>query len=188
MKHGLLALLLLGACGVGDEGNEPVDPGNMTAAERLCTDTYTIAGNFTLGTASPDRVNNETQEPPGDGEPDIQGCWPAGTWKFSLTSTGGDCSPAPSIPPSVEFRVDFIDDPVEFSFEEVLTVPASEHYRLHVSQGGGGLCEGGLEIYSNDGKEVWNLQPALDVFNTSGPLTGLGEFSRFSKNQIPDTN
>lgn len=187
MKHGALAsLLLLGACGVGDD--EPIQPGNMTAAERLCTDEYEVTGTFALGQASPDNVNNDTQEAPGDGIPDIQGCWPTGTWNFTLARIGGDCTPAPTIPSSFSFRVDFIADPLDPSYEETLIAPASDEYRLHVSQGGGGLCEGGLEVYSTDGKEVWNIHPTLDVFNQNGPLGGSGEFSRFSKNQIPDTN
>lgn len=165
----------------------------MTAEERLCTDTYSIAGTFTLGESSPDNVNNETGEAPGDGMPDIQGCWPAGTWTFALTRIDGDCSPAPTIPPSFSFEVDFIADPIEPDFMETLIAPAvgsgpAADYRLHVSQGGGGLCEGGLEVFTADGKESYNLHPVLDVFNVSGPLIGSGEFSRFSKNQIPETN
>jgi hypothetical protein len=188
MKHGAVAsLLLFAACGVGDDGTDPVNP-NPTAAERLCSDTFELSGTFTLGMPSPDNVNNETQVAPGDGIPDIQGCWPTGTWRFTLASTGGDCSPAPTVPTSVEFRVDFINDPVEPGYSEVLVAPVSEHHRVHVSQGGGGLCEGGIELYSTDGKEVYILNPTLNVFNQNGPLGGSGEFSRFSKNQIPDTN
>lgn len=187
MKHGALAsLLLIAACGVGDEA--PIQPGNMTAAERLCTDTYDLSGTFTLGQASPDNVNNDTGEAPPDGMPDIQGCWPTGTWSFTLTRSGGDCSPAPTLPGSVQFHVDFLADPIEPSYAEVLDAPAVAHHRVHVSQGGGGLCEGGIELYSDDGKEVYNLHPTLNVFNQNGPLGGSGEFSRFSKNQIPDTN
>ncbi len=186
MKHAVASLMLLAACGVGDDGTDPVT--NPTAAERLCTDTYTLAGTFTLGMPSPDNVNNETQEAPGDGVPDIQGCWPTGAWSFTLTSTGGDCAPEPTVPTSVQFRVDFIADPIEPGYEEVLVAPVTEHHRVHVSQGGGGLCEGGIELFSTDGKEVFNLHPTLDTFNQNGPLGGSGEFSRFSKNQIPDTN
>lgn len=177
----LPSLVLIGACGVGDEGPTP---NNTQAAERLCTDTYSLAGNFTLGMASPDRVNNDTQQAPPDGIPDIEGCWPVGTWTFTLTRTGGDCSPAPTLP-SIAFDVDFVDDPIEPGYMEILTSPSIADHRLHISQGGGGLCEGGLELYSADGKEVFNLHPTLDVFNTSGPLAGAGEFSRFSKNQTP---
>jgi hypothetical protein len=164
----------------------------MTAEERLCTDNYSVSGTFTLGESSPDNVNNETGEAPGDGMPDIQGCWPAGTWTFSLTRIDGDCGTV-AVPPSFSFEVDFIADPIEPDFMETLIAPAvgsasAADYRLHVSQGGGGLCEGGLEIFSTDGKEVFNIHPTLNVFNTSGPLEGSGEFSRFSKNQVPETN
>ena len=73
MKHGAVAsLLLFAACGVGDDGTDPVNP-NPTAAERLCSDTFELSGTFTLGMPSPDNVNNETQVAPGDGIPDIQG-------------------------------------------------------------------------------------------------------------------
>lgn len=159
----------------------------MTAAERLCTDTYSITGNFTIGQQSPDNQNNETGEPGADGEPDIQGCWPTGKWVFTLARSGGDCTPGPSIPSSIEFDVIFNADPIEPDFTEMLLEPTVDDYRLHVSQGGGGLCEGGLELFTKGGTEVFNLQPTLNVFNVSGPLAGVGEFSRFSKNQVPET-
>jgi hypothetical protein len=179
----LIAALSLGACGVGDEGN-PLPP---PTDERLCTVAYTLSGNYTVGQAPPDRVNNETQEPTPDGIPDIEGCWPVGTWTFSMTPTDGDCSPEPSEPASVTVKVDFVDDPIDPTYNITLQSPTSVN-RVKISQGGGGLCEGVFELFSDDGKETYNLHPTLNVYNQNGPLEGQGEFARFTVNQIPISN
>ncbi|MBX3159626.1 MAG: hypothetical protein KF773_26890 [Deltaproteobacteria bacterium] len=180
----LSGVFFLAACGVGDD-----DGGDDTSGtdKRLCTTTFALTGQYTLGSSPPDRVNNETQAPPADGIPDIQGCWPTGTWSFSLTATEGTCTPAPAPPTTVAFRVDFVDDAVEPRYTYTLTQPASgvRNPRVSVSQGGGGTCEGIIELFNDNGKEVYNLTPYISVFNQSGPISGQGEFSRWNRDQTP---
>ena len=53
---------------------------------------------------------------------------------------------------------------------------------VSVSSSAGGVCEGILLIYSADGKQVWNLHPALHPDST---IDGLGDFETHSTNQIP---
>jgi hypothetical protein len=174
---------LLAACGVGEDD----DDSSSGMDVRLCTTTFTLSGNYTLGASPPDRVNNDTQAPPADGIPDIQGCWPTGTWSFQMTPAEGDCSPAPTPPPTIAFRVDFVDDAVEPKYTYTLTQPTTgiSNPRVNVSQGGGGTCEGIVELFSADGKETYNLTPNIAVFNTSGPITGQGEFARWNRDQTP---
>ncbi len=185
----LLAMLVLtSACGVGDD-DMPTPP--STPEPRLCSTDFSIAGQFTLGMPVPDEVNNETGMPPGDGMPDINGCWPIGTWTFTLTQTANTCDPAPTPAASYSFRTDYVDGPggaTDKQYQHTLLSPTgfpSTNWKVKVSSGGGGLCEGGIELYSADGKQSWNLHPAIDVFNTSGPIEGFGEYAEWADNQIP---
>lgn len=181
-----ISLLLIGACGVGDDGGPtgPTDP-------RLCTTSFSLTGTFTVGAAPPDAVNNETREPPGDGVPDIEGCWPTGTWTFTAavkanTSNEPDCAPQPTAPQSLQFKVDFVNDPIEPTYTYTVIAPTTfKKTTAKVTSGGGGLCEGLMELFSEDGLETFNFHPVLNVFNQNGPLEGQGEFARFSVNQIP---
>ena len=52
-------------------------------------------------------------------------------------------------------------------------------YRLKVTEGGGGLCEGGLELYSMDKTSYWNLHPA----QTGTVLSGDGDYALFQEPQ-----
>ena len=54
---------------------------------------------------------------------------------------------------------------------------------MKVSQGGAGLCEGELQIFSADGKTVWLLKPSLYADNS---ILGDGEFAIFAENQWPN--
>lgn len=185
LAYAAISLLLIGACGVGDDNGPtgPTDP-------RLCTTEFNLTGTFTVGLAPPDVVNNETRDPPGDGVPDIEGCWPTGSWTFTAAVTANmsgetECAPAPTTPQSLQFKVDFVNDAIEPSYTyTVLTPTTFKKSTVKVSSGGGGLCEGQMELFNEDGKEVFNFHPVLNVFNANGPLTGQGEFARFSTSQI----
>jgi hypothetical protein len=52
-------------------------------------------------------------------------------------------------------------------------------YKVKVSEGGGGDCEGGLELFSQDGKSYWNFHPAL----TGTEIAGQGEFRIYQEAQ-----
>jgi hypothetical protein len=180
---GLLSLSL-SACGVGDN-DMPDLP--MTPEPRVCSSTLAITGTFTIGAAVPDEVNNDTQLPPGDGMPDFTGCWPTGTWLFNLAVGENSCETPPVPLAEYRFRTDYVDDAMgEPQYEYTLLAPQlTTNFRLKVSSGGGGLCEGILEIYSPDGLESWNLHPALNSFNMSGPLSGEGEYALWTESQYP---
>jgi len=170
--------LLITGCGVGDNQSSTPDP-------RICQAHFTVAGTFTLGQAPPDRVNNDTQVPPADGVPDIQGCWPVGTWTFTLAQDDNTCKTAPTPLAEYKFTTTFVDDPVEPDYAYALNEPnpAGAKYRVGVSSGGGGLCTAQMELFSDDGKQTWILNPALNSFNMSGPLDGLAEYAEWKDAQ-----
>ena len=175
----LAPLLLFGACGVGDDGPP------STPEPRICQAHFTVSGTFTLGMPSPDKVNNDTGAPPGDGMPDIMGCWPVGTWTFTLKQDDNNCAKEPTPLAEYKLNVAFIDDPVEpdYMYTLVEPNPTTTKTRQSVSSGGGGLCVANIEVFSEDGKQTWNLQPALDVFNMNGPLTGVAEYAEWKDSQ-----
>ncbi len=173
-----LILALLSACGVGDNDT----PLPSTPEERICSATLAIAGSFAMSSPVPDTVNNDTQMPPGDGIPDFTGCWPTGVWTFTATVGENNCATAPVPDPEYKFTTTYtLDSNMEGpKYDLVLNTPAlTGDFRLKVSSGGGGLCEGVIEIYKTGATEAWILHPALNVFNMSGPLTGEGEYSLY---------
>lgn len=177
MKRLGLLLILVSACGTDEVPNTP-DP-------RQCTAALALSGTFTMSRASPDDVNNDTGDPPGDGRPDINGCWPTGTWAFTASIMSNDCATPPALE-TYTVRVDFGQNSLmepEYTYHLVTPDPAVTHNTVKVSSGGGGLCEGNFEIYSPDGKKVWNLHPTLNTFNMSGPLEGMGEYAEFKDSQ-----
>lgn len=177
-----LLLVTAGACGVGDD-SPPVEP---TPDPRVCTAILAITGDFAISAMVPDDVNNDTQMPPGDGLPDFTGCWPVGTWTFTMAVTENTCATAPTPEASYSFRTDYVPDMNgEPQYQYTLLAPTPMNYRLKVTSGGGGLCEGLVELYSDDGLESWILHPALNVFNTSGPLGGEGEYSIWKEPAYP---
>ena len=179
---GVLFALSVGACGVGDDDNELPN----TPEPRLCSANLAIIGTFTLGAMVPDDVNNETGDPPGDGVPDFSGCWPTGTWTWTMTVSDNTCATPPAPAPSYSFRTDFVPDANgDPQYQYTLLAPQNPNYTLKVSSGGGGLCEGLLELFSPDGLQSWNLHPTLNSFNMNGPLAGSGEYAEWRDNQIP---
>lgn len=63
-----------------------------------------------------------------------------------------------------------------------LTDPAAR-YIVKVSQGGSGLCEGEVDLYSADGKTVYSLKPEL---NADSSITGDGEYNIYGTDQWPN--
>lgn len=182
LGFGLGLALASAACGVGNDEGTPSTPD-----PRICAANLSLTGTFTLGMPSPDKVNNDTHLPPGDGLPDIQGCWPTGTWSFTAAVVDNTCKTAPTLLAEYKFRTDFVDDPVDPTYNYVLLAPnpTTTSNRVKVSSGGGGLCEAGVELFSADGKQSWNLHPTLNVFNVSGPLAGVGEYAEWNDAQYP---
>ena len=160
----LLATIALGACGVGGASPDGADRNAQLGI--VCNASFKTQGTFAIGSPQPAGV---------------QGCWPIGVWTFTATMNTNECPTAPALQAQYQFKAEEIPDnngdPVQtFTY---LTEPAA-HYRLKVSSGGGGLCEGGLQIYSPDGLQFWNMKPSL---NADGSLTGFGEYSLYKTDQ-----
>ena len=193
MKRAIgILLALTGACAVGPDGpdQEPIDPN----PERIvCSASFKTVGTWTAGVpvrdldpASPDYTPT--------------GCWPVGTWTFTATldntldvkditgdQVGDRCGevPATAVPrveASYTFRVD--RTPTEEGLEETYAMTGalsgSALYRLKVTEGGGGECEGGVEIYSTDNKQYWNFKPV----QTGAAITGQGEYTEYLDAQV----
>jgi len=162
LRVGLLAGLLAAGCGVGNDGGFQ---GTNTLG-RICSASLTITGSFEQGMAKP---------------ADVNGCWPVGTWTFSAAIASNDCDTAPTFLPQYQFKVDQTldaDGNPEQSFT-YLTDPNS-HFRVKVTSGGAGQCEGELDLYSTDGTEVWILHPELyDDLSVLGD----GEYSLYDSDQ-----
>lgn len=179
----LFSLLLVGACGVGDEETNTPD-------ERLCDATLAITGTFTMTQPVPDLLDNETNMPGPDGMPDFTGCWPTGNWAFSATIEDSTCASTPQQPTQeYRFTTTYMQAPDggggEYAYQLVSPPLQAGEYRLKVSSGGGGLCEGIMELYLEGATKAWLLHPALNVFNQSGPLTGVGEYGEYDEAIFP---
>lgn len=196
-----VSLLAVG-CGVGNDDLEetPTNPNGLT-----CSDAFKISGTFAPGTpARP--IDMDTGAP-------ITGCWPVGTWTFTVTrdpgadnvlDLTGDGAPdrcgevakttAPTIDASYAFTVkrEYVVEPTEEGYIESYQMTGAVEdaqqirwngkvlHRLKVTEGGGGECEGGVEIYSADGLNYWNLKPAL----TGTTLSGFGDYAAYEKSQL----
>ena len=178
---GILAscLLVLGACTTGSVGDDVNvgDDSNEDTDEILCTTSFSLTGTYTISDPKPTTVT---------------GCWPIGSWSFSPTVTSNNCTPSPTPDGNYTFTVARDTTSAEPDFDWLYSYPADPTAELHVSSGGGGLCEATLLIYSTDGKQVFNFHPALPDLNldglADGTIDGNGTFEIHTKDQrsVPD--
>jgi hypothetical protein len=185
------ALLLLGACvvGEGDAGDPddiigPGTPDNPNAVR--CSSGFKTTGQFTQSAPRP------TVNEPGDprqGEP-IQGCWPVGTWTFTVThdpdaealdadgdGVGDKCGDVPgtSLPAlesSYSFTVTRVEDADAGGVVEQYEYNGSSpnFFSVKVTEGGGGDCQGGMEFASADRTSWWHFNPTICTSDeTRGP-------------------
>jgi len=186
---------LLGACGVGDEGDDGVTPTDPNPLRLQCSAGITITGTFTESVTNPrpPDVNDPTQ---------LQGgCWPVGTWNFTaavdpaadvldITGDGvGDrCgevagTTAPTFESSYSFSVDRVDDPANDGIVETYQyIGTSPNFvSIKVSEGGGGDCEGIMEFKSTDSKSWWVFNPVIctsaGCVSPSNTISGKGDFT-----------
>jgi hypothetical protein len=160
--------LLLAACGVGD------DPVSDDRDEQLgidCNATFTTSGTWTA--AAPARP----AEVP-------TGCWPVGTWTFTAKVDTNECAAPPAVLPTYSFKVDRAVNPdptKDIGYVESYTWLGDQAllFKLAVTETGSG-CEGGLELYSVDGMEYWNMKPLL---MENGTVAGFGEYAHFTESQ-----
>jgi hypothetical protein len=181
-------LLATTACGVGgDDGPTGGGGGDTQGSDDrntklgiTCNATFKLSGTFTPGT--PGRpIDPDTNAP-------ITGCWPVGTWNFTaaLDPASNECKTAPTALPSYSFRVDRAEGSDQQGLVDTyanLTSVNGLRWHLSVSSNGQG-CEGNFEFGSADGKEYWNMQPA--VLNTAQTtITGNGDYSLYNKDAWP---
>jgi hypothetical protein len=196
----LLSSFLGVGCGVGD------DSGDIP----ICADAFKVTGTFTPGT--PARPATDPTPDETGAYPPFTGCWPFGTWNFTVaidpsedaiqdfnndkvpdrcgTVSGTSIATFES---SYSFTVTRMDDAKD-DFIDTYTLAGTTQdgertffndkilYKLKVTEGGSAECEGGLELYSKDGKSFWNLHP------TQGGTTigGTGDFFLYKSSQLKD--
>ena len=182
----LSAACTTGSSGTGDGGGSSIMAGHPEASMQqegiTCSTFYAATGTF---------VPN-TSDPPPSG---FTGCWPIGTWTFSLTvstdtTMGGgidSCAASGKEPtPLAQYRftgtttTDADGDPVEhFTYNPQSTDP-TVNYTAKVTEGGSGICAGNLTLYDATGEQVWSMSPEL---NTDNSITGNAEFDLFPTDQ-----
>lgn len=164
------AVLLATGCLVEapDEGGIQMGPDLIG---RVCTMQMTVTGSFM-----------QTMAPPvhEDGTP-YTGCWPIGVWTFQAMRGSTDCQTAPQLLGQYQFKVEhrLDQDGNPYQTNTYMTDPSVRH-RIKVSQGGDGLCEGELNLFSADGKEVWIIKPELYADKRLG---GDGEYALYKSDQ-----
>lgn len=129
----------------------------------LCEAQLALYGTFSMSMAKPD---------------DVSGCWPVGVWRFTSRLQANDCDQAPSLEPEYSFQVTRDEDSVETY--QYLNTPGYERVRMKVTSGGGGLCEGALQLFSPDGTTVVNFKPSL---HEDLSIDGFGEYAIFESDQ-----
>jgi hypothetical protein len=193
----LVSMIGVVACTTGDDANSK----NPNPQGRVCGATMTVSGNFVADPSAP--------APTG-----YAGCWPAGMWTFSAAVAMNDCSSQPMLAQSYAFQgiEEFsctldpmqrcsVDadcaptssgtcdptQPIVDKFKLVTPDPTSIRSIVKVSELGNAMCEGEVDLYSNDGTQVWEFRPDLQQM-VSGNLTGQGEFTIFTTDQYPTGN
>ena len=163
---GLCAALLATACTV-----EGVDDGMPDLIGRVCTMQMTVTGSFAQTSTPPLNEDGST----------YTGCWPIGTWTFQAQRGTSDCSSTPMLLNQYQFKVEekLDSDGLPYQVNTFMTDPGIRN-RVKVSQGGNGLCEGELNLFSTDGKEVWIIKPELYADKHLG---GDGEYALHDSDQ-----
>lgn len=191
-----VVLSLLIGCGVGDE-TTPIDPNPLAIS---CTDGFKVSGTFTASTPRPvdvegcwpagtwtfqlslDPTDDQILDVTGDQLPDRCGRVPStspatfeSSYAFTVTRTDQGNGYVDSYAMAGGSFANNCTD------GEGRPTSGACVYRLKVSEGGGGECEGSLEIYSADRTELWNLKPSQTTGVTA--LTGQGEYTKYTEPQ-----
>jgi hypothetical protein len=176
LAHVGLVALLASACGVGGvDGGDDDDDGDEleggTDNEQLgikCRAELDTSGSFAVGMTKPD---------------DITGCWPVGVWTFSASVVSNECDGDPALLSEYAFEITVLadaDGELQQQFE-YLSEAGDDIVQMDVSSGGGGLCEGGVQILSADGLREWNFKPSLQADDT---LAGHGQYREYFDSQL----
>ncbi len=165
----LLGSLVLGACGVGDEAAESDDRNEQLGI--VCNATFKTTG--TWAPTAPTRPADNT------------GCWPVGTWTFTATIDENECANAPALLPQYQFKVERAVNPdplKDDGLEETVTWLGANTVKVRkvdVSEIASG-CQAGVELFSMDGKQFWNMRPHLAP---NGTMDGFGEYALYDSDQ-----
>jgi hypothetical protein len=138
----------------------------------------------------------------GDGQPDILGCWDDGVWSFQVAITTDNCTTPPVALPTYKFSSlytitpagcvagskDAMGNPICELSDEMYTymTDPTTHAHVKTTSGGGGICEGELELFSTDGKAVWTMTPVLTAYSTdmtTGTVAGQFEYATYPTDQ-----
>jgi hypothetical protein len=185
-------------CVTGEDG----DGGGGGVVDRItCATNLSITGTHVEGDNGP--------LPPAEGA--LSGCRPIGTWQFTVTATGatdlvetdGDpipaCANTAGLLSQYSFRVDFDGtQPIEdryYAWLYTVVTPADDaEAELKVTSGGGGLCEGDLQVFPTpDGKTTIIMHPTIesdggDPPQSTGNLIGSGTYEVHTLNTVPELN
>jgi hypothetical protein len=150
--------------GGSTNGGSGATDGGIPVGMLLCQADLSITGTYAQGNAPP-------ADFPG-------GCWPDGTWTFTVAVSQNGCSTAPKLEAMYSFKVQEDND-----YNDTITYlsdPTNKDDSLKLSGGEGGLCTGAFLLFSADGKTVINLRPALQVGNV---LNGKGDYRIYDQDQ-----
>lgn len=164
------AIAISGCLGSYKSPTAPIpDPPGDKRTETLgiiCEANLAITGSFVLGAPQPE---------------DVSGCWGVGTWTFKAAPMQGGvntCKDGVKLENEYVFKA--TRDVDDNEIYEYVTDPTNTNVRIKITSGGSGTCEGGLSIFSSDGKIIWNLKPNLHVDNH---LDGQGEYEVYGSDQ-----
>jgi hypothetical protein len=129
----------------------------------VCDADLTVAGTFAASAPQP---------------VDVIGCWPVGTWTFTLAVTDNRCPTPPDLRTS--YRIEVSQDADGNQRYTDLDDPNNPSPDLRVTSGGSGLCEGSFRFYSADGKTVTNVTSNLHADNI---VDGHGEYEIRTEDQ-----
>jgi hypothetical protein len=161
------AVLGFAACDTGSVGNGGPDANTSPdqALGIICNATFKLTGTFVQSEAQPSGTS----------------CWPVGMWTFTASMDSNQCNPAPAILPQYQVQVGEVPD-VDGFYDWTYSFVTNTNAKvlLKVSGDGGGICQGGFEVFSDDGKQVWDMKPSLETGNV---LDGFGEYALYDSNQ-----
>jgi hypothetical protein len=147
---------------------EPMPPGGSEKDREgtlgiICEAELQLAGAFQLGAPQPN---------------DVFGCWPVGTWTMTATIMSTDCKDPPQL--AAQYQMVVMRDVDDNQTYTLASDPSNRSVRLQVTSGGGGLCEGSLQIYNSDGTQLVNLSPSLQADSS---INGHGQFELYGSDQ-----
>lgn len=171
MKASLLAIVACLGCGVGDDPTGP-DPNPNRVR---CSGAFTTMGLFVEAVLRP--LIDDPIDPRNGFA--IQGCWPVGTWTFTATIDavaevpdidgdliGDRCGDDGTTPPTVDaeykFRVERVIDANGEPVDQTTYLGTSpDFFKVKISEGGDGDCQGVMEMVSADKTKWWGLNPTI---------------------------